>query len=62
MHDFMDTFAIPFPGQVASLFEDEAGVPHGEKGHHGLDGDAGVAHGLVGPQGQDAEDPNMQRL
>jgi hypothetical protein len=49
MHDFMDTFATPSPGQVASLLEDEAGVPHVEEGHHGPDGDARVAHGPAGP-------------
>jgi hypothetical protein len=49
MHDFMDTFATPSPSQVASLLEDEAGVPHDEEGHHGPDGDARVAHGPAGP-------------
>jgi hypothetical protein len=72
MHDFMmDTFATPSPSQMASLFDDEAGMSHGVEGHQGPDGDAGVAHdstgpqdldGQAGPQGQDAEDPNTRRL
>jgi hypothetical protein len=72
MHDFMmDTFATPSPSQVASLFDDEAGMSHGVEGHQGPDGDAGVAHdstgprdldGLAGPQGQDVENPNTHRL
>jgi len=50
MHDFMmDTFATPSPSQVASLFDDEAGMSHGVEGHQGPDGDAGVAHDSTGP-------------
>jgi hypothetical protein len=51
MHDFMmDTFATPSSSQVASLFDDEAGMSHGVEGHQGPDGDAGVAHDSTGPQ------------
>jgi hypothetical protein len=49
----LETFATPSSGQVASLFDDEAGMLHGVEGHHGPDGDAGVAHGSAGPQDQD---------